>query len=356
MSEPCTPDALLEAVRGLRVAEPDLGFKPLLAKLREQQPDLGAATKEVREALKALQAESGATKAAAIAPPAADQGGAPSNVALSLACIGCFRLPSDMDDEREKHPICDMCRDQKMPTTYLCGKNCPANPGAWELHGAFHKRVRKTWKMKEDGGVRQQRNREVAEREARRAAQTGDAYQELLAEGARHASKQDTRRAAKVFREAIALKPDEPLAYFNLGVALSISGHQVEAAQRYLEAKERYPVGSEDWAGATASVFEMLRQDQCDEAAKPEWWNDEALKALSARVLRAAPDDVSAVLMRAFVLSGMCCAWVAGPRSAAERKKAATRFDRAATLSNAPGLKAELARLAGLCRSEAEAM
>ena len=32
---------------GLRVSEPDLGFKPLLAKLREQQPELGAATKEV---------------------------------------------------------------------------------------------------------------------------------------------------------------------------------------------------------------------------------------------------------------------------------------------------------------------
>ena len=44
MCEPCTPDALLEAVRGLRVAEPDLGFKPLLAKLRAQQPGLGAAT------------------------------------------------------------------------------------------------------------------------------------------------------------------------------------------------------------------------------------------------------------------------------------------------------------------------
>ena len=36
-------------------------------------------------------------------------GGVPSNVVLSLACIGCFRLPSDMDDEREKHSICDMC-------------------------------------------------------------------------------------------------------------------------------------------------------------------------------------------------------------------------------------------------------
>ena len=51
-------NALLEAVRGLRVAEPDLGVKLLLAKLQEQQPDLGAATKEVREALKALKAES----------------------------------------------------------------------------------------------------------------------------------------------------------------------------------------------------------------------------------------------------------------------------------------------------------
>ena len=52
------PDALVEAVRGLRVAEPDIGFKPLLAKLRAQQPDLGAAIKEVREAIKALKAES----------------------------------------------------------------------------------------------------------------------------------------------------------------------------------------------------------------------------------------------------------------------------------------------------------
>ena len=127
MGEPCTPDALLEAVRGLRVAEPELGFKPLLAKLQEQQPDLGAATKEVRVALAALKAESEAAKpAAANAPPAADEGGAPSNVALSLACIGCLRLPSDMDDEREKHPICGMCRDLKLPTTYLCGEDCPA--------------------------------------------------------------------------------------------------------------------------------------------------------------------------------------------------------------------------------------
>ena len=48
----------------------------------------------------------------------------------------------------------------------------------------------------------------------------------------------------------------------------------MEAAQRYLEAKERDSVGSEDWAEATARAFDMLRQEECDEVAKPEWWND----------------------------------------------------------------------------------
>ena len=64
-------EVLLNALRGLRVADPDLGLKPLLAKLREQQPDLEAGTREVREALTALKAESEAAKAAAARPAAA---------------------------------------------------------------------------------------------------------------------------------------------------------------------------------------------------------------------------------------------------------------------------------------------
>ena len=361
-------DAVLEAVRGLRVAEPELGFKPLLAKLREQQPDLGASTKEVREALKALKAESEAAKAATAAPPAAesaavlptvaplaaDEGCAPSNVALSLACIGCFRLPSDMDDDREKHPICDMCRDEKLPTTYLCGVDCPANPGAWQLHGVFHKKLRKDRKTMEDGGATQQRARELAESEARLAAQSGDKYDELMAEGARYASKSDWRKAAKADREAIALRPDKPCAYFNLGAALVNSGHYVEAAQRYLEARERYSVGSMDWAGATAKAFDVLREPACDEVAKPEWWNDEELKALSARVVRAAPNEEGSINMRAYVLSGpIDNIWEAGPRSAAEFKQAATYYDRSAVLSHAPAVKAERANSAEWCRNQA---
>ena len=59
--------------------------------------------------------------------------------------------------------------------------------------------------------------------------------------------------------------------------------------------------------------------------AKPEWWNDEGLKALSARAVRAAPNHAAPNSMRAVVLSGLTGdAWKMGPRSAAELKEAAT--------------------------------
>ena len=100
----------------------------------------------------------------------------------------------------------------------------------------------------------------------------------------------------------------------------------------------------------------MLTQEACAEVAKPEWWNDEGLKALSARVVRAAPDDADAIEMRAMVLHGQTTAWEAGPRSAAELREAAMYFYRAAALEPAPAMKADLAGHAVWCRSQADAM
>ena len=130
----------------------------------------------------------------------------------------------------------------------------------------------------------------------------------------------------------------------------------MESAQRYLEAKERYPVGSEDWAGATACAFNMLASEACDEVAKPEWWNDEGLKALSVRVVRAAPDYLSTNEIRAVVLAGQSSAWEVGHRSAAELKEAAMYFDRAAALQPAREIKARYAGNAAWCRGRLETM
>eukprot|EP00964_Phaeocystis_antarctica_P157451 scaffold127613_cov58-Phaeocystis_antarctica.AAC.1 len=261
-----------------------------------------------------------------------------------------------MDDEREKHPVCHRCVKRKLPTTYWCCVNCPGNPGAMQLHMVYHKEEKMQRARREDGGAMQQRHRELAERAARRAAQSGDKWEELMAEAARYASNEDWRRAGRAYREAIALRPDEPTAYFNLGNVLNASGHDVEAAQRFLEAKQRWPMGSEYWAQATAMAFNMLQQEECDEVAKPEWWNDEGLKALSARVVRAAPNHMPAHNMRAIVLRGQCGTWEAGPRSAAKLKEAAVHYERAAALQDAPAIKAEITELADRCRSKAEAM
>ena len=371
-------DDLLEAVRGLHLADPELGVEPLLAKLRQQQPELDVDSKQLRNALEALKAESEVSEAAAAppaadeteaaaAPPAADEteaaaapfaaevGGAP--VVLSLACFGCGRQPWEMGDGRKKHDVCRKCVKDKLPTTYWCGVNCPACPGAWKGHMAYHKKLKVRLKRQEDGGAVQQQNREAAERQTRMAEQTGDEYTELLAEATRYGSQEDTRKAARAYREAITLRPDRPDAYYGLGAALSDSGHYVEAAQRYFEAKERYPEGSKNWAVATAHAFTMLTQDVCAEVAKPEGWNDEGLKALSARVVRAAPNcDMNINEMRALVLAGQSRAWEAGSRSAAELNEAATYFDRAAALCPAPAVQADLTWRADQYRSLAAAL
>ena len=110
-------------------------------------------------------------------------------------------------------------------------------------------------------------------------------------------------------------------------------------------------MGSEVWARATAWAFDMLSREECAEVAKPEWWNDEGLKALSARVVRAAPDDVEANEMRALVLRGTYDAWELGPRSAAELREAAAHYERAAALCPAPAAKADFAKDAAWCRA-----
>ena len=73
------------------------------------------------------------------------------------------------------------------------------------------------------------------------------------------------------------------------------------------------------------------------------------------RVVRAAPDDMQANQMRAVVLCGHA-GWEAGPRSAAELKEAATHYERAATVCDAPAAKAQYASFADQCRSMAAGM
>ena len=116
-------------------------------------------------------------------------------------------------------------------------------------------------------------------------------------------------------------------------------------------------MGSVGWAVATAAAFDKLMLKGCAEVAKPEWWSDEELKALSASVVQVAPNEVHAHSMRGAVLCGLHHDWEVGHRSAAELEEAATHYDRAAALSTPPAAKAAYASHAATVRSAlAEAM
>jgi len=268
------------------------------------------------------------------------------------ACLDCFCCGKP-PPEGGHHSRCPLCAERKMTSIYFCGRKCQAK--CWTEHKAWHLKEDARLEDSNAGGVHQQRGREVAERQARTAENTGSEYDRLFAEGIRHGADQNFHKADKTLRKAIALEPGQPTAYFNLGVALDSSGRIAEAAPFYLQAAARSLEGSERWGNSIGAAFGMLRLPECAEVAKPGWWNDEALKTLSKAVVRAT-DSAVAHGMRAEVLAGQHPAWESGPRSAANLKEAATHYERAAALIPAPVQKGNDESNAADLRSEAAAM
>ena len=262
----------------------------------------------------------------------------------SLLCVSCARPPPA---HRRTWGRCTVCIARNLPSTYYCGEECMN--AHWPKHQQYHKEQKQLAKQIREGTVLEE-ERSLAEAEARRAEATGDEYAKrfaaalaLMAEGGHNA-------AAKAWRKMIKEWPDRPWPYFNLAVVLKRSDRLTEAAPLFLKAMELHEEGTQGWAKASASAFDTLKSPACDEEPKPEWWNDEALKALSARVVAVVPDRHLACTLRARVLSGnvlSCKApWNAGPRAAAEIKEAATWYRRAVMLTPTSAEKLRFERLA----------
>eukprot|EP00964_Phaeocystis_antarctica_P122468 scaffold86139_cov59-Phaeocystis_antarctica.AAC.4 len=267
-----------------------------------------------------------------------------------LDCACCGKPPP----EGGRHPRCPLCDDRKLPSTYFCSQQCQAK--SWPKHRAWHKETDARWDDLKTGGVHQQVDRELAEQQARIAESSGSEYQRLVAEAARHVADQNQHRATKALRKAIALDPGRPGTYFNLGAALASSRRSAEAASSFLQAAARYPGGSIDrFLDSIAAAFDSLKLEECAEVAKPEWWNDEALKALSKTVVDGTDSEVGHN-MRFEVLAAQDTAWESGPRSAADLKEAAKHLERTAQLTTAPAQKGRRINTAASLRSKAAAM
>ena len=200
-----------------------------------------------------------------------------------------------------------------------------------------------------------QLNKALADEQVLEAEGSGSEYLEVMAEAARRFAEGDYRQAGMTLNYAIALEPDEPVAYYNLGVALTNTGRHGKAAESFLLAAARDLYGSAPWADSTAAAFNNLQMPECDEVVKPSWWSDEALKTLSKAVVDAGVDSQQGHQMRAKVLSGTCLPSCSA-RSAAEIRLAAYHSERAAELVHAPIQKRMRERFAAALLNQAAAM
>jgi len=223
----------------------------------------------------------------------------------------------------------------------------------WPKHKVWHREQKEVAKEMRVEGTAPERDRSLAQAEARLAKRTGSEYDKRFAAALALMAEGDLHAAAKAWRKMINEWPHRQAPYHNLAVVLDRAGHYAESASMCLKAMELYEDGTEDWAEAAASAFDLLKTPDCCDAPKPEWWNDEGLKALSARVVVvAAPNDADACNMRARVLCGDALSkapWNVKPRTAAEIKEAATWYRRGAMVATTPANKLRYEQHAQYC-------
>ena len=249
----------------------------------------------------------------------------------SLACWGCKKEPPD----GIKFKRCERCAELRLPSTYFCGEACMlAN---WPRHKKWHKEQKDAAAQWQSSAGWQQATAEqaTAEDHARRAQETGDEYDRLSAHAMSLANRGDLQGAVRTFRKIIKMRPERPEAWANLATALFQTRKVEECPWMLLQAMERYEDGTPEWARTTARLFGMLTREDCKEAVKPEWWTDEGLKALSARLVAIAPRDSYACSMRAEVLAARAVGedpqpWNMGPRTVEELRDAAVWYRRCA--------------------------
>ena len=264
----------------------------------------------------------------------------------SLLCVNCAAPPPP---HRRTWGRCVLCVELNLPSTYYCGEECMK--AHWPKHKVWHKEQKeKEERIRE--GTALDHDRSLAEAEAQRAERTGDEYAKRCATTLALMAEGDLNAAAKAWRKMNKQWPDHPGPYYNLGLVLERSHRFVQAAEMYLKSMELYEEGTEKWADAASGAFNVLKHPDCKEVPKPEWWNDEGLKALSARVVALAPRCAESCSMRARVLSGE--AWDAGPRTAAEIKQAATWYRRAAETTSIPARKLCCEKFARQCDALAD--
>ena len=172
----------------------------------------------------------------------------------------CARCHREQSDSEPPFRACTRCVEQKLKGAALyCSKQCQQED--WPAHKLWHKGIAellstqaiRTGKGGDDG--------------PERAAARHVEYSQLVKRGLQECASGDPVKGCKTFAEAIKLRPEQPVAYANLGMTLRDGGDFYSAVPALLKAVELFEEGSEQWASTAAVAWFAYLNDPilCDE-------------------------------------------------------------------------------------------
>ena len=121
-------------------------------------------------------------------------------------------------------------------------------------------------------------------RAAEKAAARHEEYSQLLRWGLQQCANGKRQDGIKTFEQCIAMRPEQPVAYANLGFTLRDDGDFFAALQPLLKAIELFEEGTEQWATTIGVAWFAYSADPilCDELPILPAWCKELEARLSA--------------------------------------------------------------------------
>ena len=205
-------------------------------------------------------------------------------------CANCHR---EQPKEQPRFKRCTKCVAEKLVEAVYCCKQCQKED--WPAHKRWHEGMRALLA-------------EAAPADAA-PAKTGadsDPYDALVKEGLRECATGAATGGIATFREAIALQPEQPVAYANLGYALRNTGDFAGAVPALLKAMDLYEDDTEPWAtmAAVAWFSRSAFAGGETETPAPAWMTSVAMRiSIAERCAAAAPS-----VMQVWAMLGMALA------------------------------------------------
>ena len=202
-------------------------------------------------------------------------------------CACCHRAPK----EGEAFLSCARCVESKLKPAKYCSKQCQKED--WPAHKRWHQGVSHLL------ATQAVRAGNAGDDGPEAAASRHQEYSALVKQGLAECARGERAAGMRTFERCIALRPEQPVAYANLGYSLRDGGEFDASLQPLLKAADLFEEGSEQWATTLAVAWFAYSADPvlCAEVpGLPAWLGADGVGerlALAERLPSASPSSIT---------------------------------------------------------------